>query len=186
MAIKINISGLQMDGGELLNGINVRGDSNVDIDIKDSRIGRNSKVLNNVKLQKGNLTYRASGVNIGENARVMNGKEIKAGETVEVTQKGSNYTQTTQRAQPKQSATKTTQKKGFWKKLARTLGPKVSQSETTETKTMSSSGDAHTKFANQISGDGEYRKTEYSQAQTTPYKQNMAKETLKTPKSNGR
>lgn len=182
MAIKINISGVQMDGAELFNGVNIRGNSEVDIDIKNSSIGKNSQVLNDVKLQNGKLTYRANGVRIDENARVMNGREIKDGETVVINHKDSYYTETTQRSQVQQKD-KATKRASIIEMLARVFRR---SSRTIEESVRTDNNDSRAEFVNMINGNGEYRKPEYSQITPADDRQDKAKEITRTQSQNGR
>ena len=189
MAVKINISGLQMHGGELLSGMNVRGNSEVDIDIKNSSIGKNSQVLNDVKLQNGKLTYRADGVKVSENARIMNGRDIKDGETVVIEHKDTYYTettqrpQTTQRSQAKPSSIPKAKKESILEKLAKVF---TKGSKTVEQSVRTSNNDSQVEFINMINGNGEYRKPEYSQVNKTPNQQREEKQTTRVTSENGR
>lgn len=198
MSIKINITGCEINGGKVLTGMEIKGNPQVSVDVENSTIGKNAKVLNNVKLQNGSLKYTAKNVKIGENARVLDGRNIEDGETVVINQRDSYYseshTQTTQRPQPAQSSqgkpssAKTTKKESVLEKLARILGRKSApvEVEIGEDSAKTQFGGTSKKFADSISGNGKYRKPEYSQVNDDDRNQDSSKDTRSTQKSEGR
>lgn len=180
MGVEINMSGVKISGdAKVLNDMKVRKKGKVDVDIKDSDINGNSQVLNDLSTE-GELKYSASNVNIGENATIMSHREIREDETVTISQDDLKYTQTTKTAQSEQNSSKMLKKEGLLSKIAKIFNKKVAQSETIIDDEISSDyGKAYTDFSNRISGNGEYRKSKYSQLNIKDDKQDKTEEEIK-------
>lgn len=191
MEIKINISGSTIQDSEIMNGMNIGRNGNIDVKVSDSSITGKSQVINNIS-GDGSLTYRANNVKISENATVMNGRKLKNGETVVVNHNGTNYSENsikgTQTTQTRPSITKISKKESLLKKLARIFSRKnVSQDiDRVEDRVKTIRDDEHEEFLNMISGYGEYRKPEYSQINTVPKIGTDEKLAMRTKNSEGR
>lgn len=191
MAIRINISDSTIENSEIMNRMTIGKNGNIDVDISDSSITGKSQVLNNIS-GEGNFTYRAHNVKIGENTIVMNNRQLRDGETVVINHDGTDYSKNTirrtQTSQPQRSITKTAKKESLLKKLARIFsGKRVSKDiETVEDIVKTYRQNDHEDFLDVISGNGEYRKPEYSQINSAPENQTDEKQATKNRSSNGR
>lgn len=79
MAIKINISGVDVKGSsKILNNMKV-GNGNVDISVRDTSIGDRTEVLNDMGVGSGNVDVRIKNSEIADRARVLSNPNIKDG-----------------------------------------------------------------------------------------------------------
>ena len=76
MGIKINISGSEFDNVEILNNAQIKGNSEVDLKIKNSKLKNKTKVGNNIKAKDGKINAEISNSEI-DHSELLNDIEIE-------------------------------------------------------------------------------------------------------------
>ena len=77
MGVNIDMSGVKVTGeAKMLNGMSVRGNGNVDINLKKTKLTGKSEILNDIDTKDMNLNINMEETEIGEDVKFMNGEEV--------------------------------------------------------------------------------------------------------------
>ena len=77
MGVNIDMSGVKVTGeAKMLNGMSVRGNGNVDINLKKTKFAGKSEILNDIDTKDMNLNINMEETEIGEDVKFMNGEEV--------------------------------------------------------------------------------------------------------------
>jgi|GEM_PF-4287344 hypothetical protein len=159
MGVNIDMSGVKVTGeAKMLNGMSVRGNGNVDINLKKTKFAGKSEILNDIDTKDMNLNINMEETEIGEDVKFMNGEEVskyksnnrsEPQRTKETIQRAYNAPQKVVESNKEQQ----TKKKSLLRRLKEFFTGNIVKSDDVELIAVIEES-AHKKFENEVSQNG--------------------------------
>lgn len=159
MGVNIDMSGAKVTGeAKILNGVTVRGNSNVDINLGKTKFAGKAEILNDIDTKDMNLKINMEGTEIGEDVKFMNGEEVSKYKSngrpeSQRTQKTVQRTYNGQQKVVESNKEQQTKKKSLLRRLKEFFTGNMVKSDDVELIAVIEES-AHKKFENEVSQNG--------------------------------